>query len=63
MAYRINPITCKLDYYEASSSNDDILAIIATLIDTNERILNELKIMNMHLIELSGEEFQEGDVL
>ena len=49
---------------EVSISNTHPLATedIRTF-DLLVEILDQLKIMNMHLTELSGEEFQEGDIL
>ena len=63
MAYRINPITCKLDYYEATNNNSDLLIKIGLLMDINNQILNELKIMNLHLQIVTDEEIKEKEVI
>ena len=62
MAYRINPITCKLDYYEATN-NSDLLIKIGLLMDINNQILTELKIMNLHLQIVTDEEIKEKEVI
>ena len=63
MAYRINPITCKLDYYEAINNNSDLLIKIGLLMDINNQILTELKIMNLHLQIVTDEEIKEKEVI
>ena len=61
MAYRINPITCKLDYYEATN-NSDLLIKIGLLMDINNQILTELKIMNVYLSTLVGDVVEQEDL-
>ena len=61
MAYRINPITCNLDYYE-DHSNDDILLKLTELMIINKQIIEELKIMNLHLSDITDDIFTEEDV-